>query len=557
LLFDVGHQCYTHKLLTGRQEGFKNLRGLGGISGFPKPDESAHDAFATGHASTSISAALGIARGRNITGNNYHVIAVLGDGAMTGGMVYEALNDAGQSHEKIIVILNDNGMSIHKNVGGVDKQLARLRIKPGYIRIKDSFRRFTTNIPCGRFIYRIVHNTKLFLKRLMVHGSMFEDMGFAYLGPIDGHDVKSICNILEIAQGHNAPVLLHLRTIKGKGYIPAEDNPVKYHGVNGFHINTGQAVNESNRIFSDVFGSKLESLAKKDERITAITAAMQSGTGLDNFAREYPNRFFDVGIAEEHAATMSAGMAIAGLIPVFAVYSTFLQRCYDMLIHDIALQKLHVVLAVDRAGLVGEDGETHQGIYDIGFLRQVPGITVFCPSSYTELEQMLEQAIFNFNTPVAIRYPRGNEGQQYKGLSDGVCEIIRMGSDITLCSYGIMINEVLVAASKLELDGISCEVVKLNILSGDLTEIHNILISSTQKTGRFVMVEDCFYKCSVGREVVAELMLSGLAIPTHLLNIKQDFISHGSMDELKEICGIDSNAIYSAVLEIVSNKFAK
>jgi len=382
---------------------------------------------------------------------------------------------------------------------------------------------------------------------------MFEDMGFAYLGPINGHDVKSICNILEIAKGHHAPVLLHLRTIKGKGYVPAEDNPVKYHGVNGFHITTGKTVIESGLSFSDIFGSKLESLAKKEGRIIAITAAMQSGTGLDKFAREYPNRFFDVGIAEEHAATMSAGMAIAGVIPVFAVYSTFLQRCYDMLIHDIALQKLHVVLAVDRAGLVGEDGETHQGIYDIGFLRQIPGITIFCPSNYAELELMLEQAIFNINSLAAIRYPRGNEGQ-YKGLSDGVCEVIRMGSDITLCSYGIMINEVLTAATKMELEGISCEIVKLNILSDELAEIHNVLLSSMQKTGRLIMVEDCFHKCSLGKDIVANITLSGLVIPTRLLNIKQDFISHGSVDELRTLCGIDSNSICSAVLEMVSYK---
>ena len=551
LIFDVGHQCYTHKLLTGRKEGFKNLRRSSGVSGFPKPNESIHDAFATGHASTSISAALGIARARNIERGIYHVIAVLGDGALTGGMVYEALNDAGQSREKLIIVLNDNGMSIQKNVGGVDKQLSRLRLKPSYIRIKDRFRRFTTNVPCGRVIYHIVHNSKLFLKRLIVRGSMFEDMGLTYLGPIDGHDIKSICNFLEIAKEHNGPILLHLRTIKGKGYDPAENNPARYHGVNGFQITTGLSINEHEHSFSSMFGDKLENLAKKDKRITAITAAMQSGTGLDRFAESHPRRFFDVGIAEEHAATMCAGMAVAGLIPVFAVYSTFLQRCYDMLVHDISLQKLHVVFAVDRAGLVGEDGETHQGIYDIGFLSQVPGMTIFCPSSYAEIEYMLEQAIYSYNSPVAIRYPRGVEGQ-YKGLSNGNCETVRIGTDITLCSYGIMINDVLTAASRMENYGISCEVVKLNILSSEFSESYVSLISSVNKTGRLIMVEDCYSKCSVGRNIVAEFALSGLMIQTCLLSIKQDFVGHGNVDELKARFGIDSDGICAKSLEFIT-----
>jgi 1-deoxy-D-xylulose-5-phosphate synthase len=370
---------------------------------------------------------------------------------------------------------------------------------------------------------------------------------------VDGHDVKSICNILEIAREHSGPILLHLRTVKGKGYDPAEFNPEKYHGVREFHVPTGQPVDAPRQSFSGVFGEKLAQLAQKDGRITAITAAMQSGAGLDGFASAHPDRFFDVGIAEEHAVTMAAGMAIAGLVPVFAVYSTFLQRCYDMIAHDVALQKLHVVFAVDRAGLVGEDGATHQGIYDMGFLCQIPGVTVLCPASFAELEHMLEQAVNSLSGPVAIRYPRGEEGL-YTGLSSGPCEKLAAGADFTLCAYGIMINEVLKAASRLKSAGYTCDIIKLNALSGDMAEIRRELEASAAKTGRLLIAEDCLDKCSAGRLIVSGLAESGPLPTIRLINIKAESVCHGSVENLMEKYEISSDAIYAEALEIMNNE---
>ncbi|MDR1116982.1 MAG: 1-deoxy-D-xylulose-5-phosphate synthase [Oscillospiraceae bacterium] len=546
LIFDVGHQCYTHKIITGRREEFASLRSYGGLSGFPKPSESIHDAFPAGHASTSVSAALGISRARTIKNESYHVISVLGDGALTGGMVYEALNDAGQSREPMIIILNDNGMSIQKNVGGVGKQLARLRLGHGYSGFKNSFRRATSKLPGGGFIYRVVHAAKNLVKNVLVRGSIFEDMGFTYLGPIDGHDIKSLCSFLRIAKGYNGPVLMHLSTVKGNGYKPAEERPEKYHGISRFDIASGELLAKPDRTFSEVFGDKLVKLAGKDSRICAVTAAMQNGTGLDSFAAGYPARFFDVGIAEEHAVTMAAGMAAQGLLPVFAVYSTFSQRCYDMLIHDVALQNAHVVFAIDRAGIAGEDGETHQGVFDAVFLPQIPGMKVYCPSSFAELENMLEDAVMFESGPVAVRYPRGGEGA-YTAVSRGESEVLAKGKDITLVSYGIMINEVLHAREELEKAGISTEVIKLNTLSP--LEVKTTAVS-VMKTKKVIFAEDCVDEGSAGRRMLAEL--SGLGIApagSRLLNIGNRFLTHGSVAELRALAGIDSAAIYNAALE--------
>ena len=382
LVFDVGHQCYTHKILTGRADQMSSLRTFGGMSGFPKPVESCCDAFIAGHASNSVSVATGMARGRTLLGEDYYVIALIGDGALTGGLAYEGLSDAGNSGERMLVILNDNGMSITKNVGGIADHLARQRLKPQYLRFKKGYRKVTSTVPGGKTLYRITHKIKKAVKETLLPCSFFEDMGFTYLGPVDGHDVKRLTGLLRYAKDIEGPVLLHVRTVKGNGYTPAERNPDQFHGVGRFCVQTGEPLSAGSPNFSSAFGSALCGLAEDDRRICAITAAMRDGSGLGDFSRRFPTRYFDVGIAEGHATAMAAGMAKQGLVPVFAVYSTFLQRSYDMLIHDVAIQGLHVVFAVDRAGLVGEDGETHHGVLDVACLDAVPGMTVLCPSSF-------------------------------------------------------------------------------------------------------------------------------------------------------------------------------
>ena len=388
LVFDVGHQSYVHKLLTGRQESFDRLRQLGGMAGFPKPKESVTDAFVAGHASSSVSIALGMARARTLQGEDYHVLALMGDGAATGGLAYEGLNDAGDSSEPMIIILNDNEMSIDRNVGGISKHLSKLRVKRSYVGMKRAFRALTSRIPGGTYLYQFTHRVKEILKRTLIRMTIFEDMGFSYLGPVDGHDLPQLIYLLRVAKKMNRPVLLHVVTKKGNGYLPAEENPSKFHGVGCFNPFTGAALEKKEETFSDVFGQTMLELANRDSRICAITAAMPGGTGLVDFKASFPERTFDVGIAEEHAVSMAGGLAKQGMIPVAAIYSTFLQRSYDMILQDVAMLHLHVVLAVDRAGLVGEDGETHHGIFDVGFLRQAPGLLLLSPASHKEQRQM-------------------------------------------------------------------------------------------------------------------------------------------------------------------------
>ncbi len=406
LVFDVGHQCYCHKIFTGRREAMATLRQYGGIAGFPKPVESVHDAFIAGHASNSVAVALGMVRARQALGEHYKVMALIGDGALTGGLAYEGLSNAGACGQQLLVILNDNGMSITPNVGAVADHLAKQRLKPQYLTFKRYYRRVMNSNQVGRKVYRFTHKVKQALKQSLLPCSMFENMGFNYVGPVNGHDLAGLTRAMRYARELNEPVLLHVKTVKGKGYAPAEENPDAFHGVSPFDPATGKAKKKSGENFSAVFGRTLTRLAQQDRRVCAITAAMMSGTGLEQFQAACPKRFFDVGIAEGCAVSMAAGMAKQGAIPVFAVYSSFLQRAYDMLIHDVAIDKLHVVLGVDRAGLVGEDGETHHGVFDVAFLDSVPGMTVLAPSSYAELEGMLEQAVLHVNGPVAIRYPR-------------------------------------------------------------------------------------------------------------------------------------------------------
>lgn len=548
LVFDVGHQCYAHKILTGRNEAMETLRTLGGIAGFPKPSESDCDAFVAGHASNSVSVAIGMARARTLQKENYHVLALIGDGALSGGMAYEGLSDAGDSGEPLIVILNDNGMSITKSVGGVADHLARQRLKPQYLRFKKGYRKVMGILPLGGHIYNVTHKVKTAIKETLLPCSLFEDMGFTYLGPVDGHDVKRLTRLLNYAKELDGPVLLHVRTVKGKGYSPAERNPDKFHGVGRFCVETGELLHPAAPNFSSVFGQTMCQMAEEDGTVCAITAAMQSGTGLDQFARQFPERFFDVGIAEGHAVAMAAGMAKQGMKPVFAVYSSFLQRAYDMLIHDIALQQLHVVLAVDRAGLVGEDGETHHGVFDAAFLDTIPGMTVLCPSNFQELRSMLRYAVFQVPGPVAIRYPKGNEGMFQVDTGSAKSSLLQEGKDITLIGYGMMINQLLECADRLAGHGIHADIIKLNCITPiDLEPI----AASVKKTGRLFCAEDSIMANCAGQRLLSALALRGISIERGaLVNTGSAFVTHGTVSQLQKLCGLDGAHLYQQALEV-------
>ena len=548
LVFDVGHQCYVHKALTGRQELFSTLRQFGGLSGFPKPRESVHDAFIAGHASNSVSVALGMARARTLTGGDYRVLALIGDGALTGGLAYEGLNNAGASGEPLIVILNDNGMSINPNVGAVPRHLGRLRSKPAYYHFKKWYRGLFGKHPAQNPVYRFNHQVKSFLKKsLWPRSTMFEDMGFTYLGPIDGHDLPRLCDMLQWAKELNGPVLVHVYTVKGKGYPFAEANPGKFHGISPFDPETGLLKKPGGETFSSVFGKTLCDCAAQNSRVCAITAAMADGTGLTPFAKEFPKRFFDVAIAEGHGVAMAAGLAKQGMIPVFAVYSTFLQRGYDQLIHDISLQNLHVVLGVDRAGLVGSDGETHHGCFDALYLSAIPGYTVLCPASFAEMRSMLRQALFGISGPVAVRYPRGGEGKYREDHSaEGAAVRLRSGADVTLVAYGIMINQTLEAAELLEQKGIHAGVVKLNRISPLNFEDIEILADADT----LVVAEDSFGAGCVGQRLAALLAERGKA-PRRLVlqNLGKTYAPEGSVAELEHSFGLDAAGIAAAAEE--------
>ncbi len=549
LVFDVGHQCYAHKILTQRGGQMDTLRKLGGLSGFPKPREHRADAFIAGHASNAVSVALGMARARTLSREDYCVLAMLGDGAMTGGLAYEGLSDAGQSGEQLVVILNDNGMSITKNVGGVAQHLAQQRLKPQYLQFKKVYKRATGATAVGRGLYRFTHKAKQAVKNAVLHCSMFEDMGFTYLGPVDGHDVNYLTRLLRYAKELDCPVLLHIKTVKGKGYPPAEREPDRFHGVGPFRVEDGAPLKEGGETFSSVFGDTLCRLARERDDIAAVTAAMPDGTGLVGFAQEFPKRFFDVGIAEGHAVSMAAGMAKQRMVPVAAIYSTFLQRAYDMLIHDVAIQGLHVVLGVDRAGLSGEDGETHHGVFDVAYLSSVPGMKIYCPASFEELRAMLRHAVEKVRGPVAVRYPRGGEGE-FKALC-GVegAGVLRPGADVTIAAYGTMVNEALAAAKLLEEKGRSAQVVKLNsIVPLDV----DTLAACAKKTGRLVVAEECVDAGCVGRRIAAEFALRGVSgVRLALVDLGDRFVQHGTVTELRALCGIDGASIARKALEVM------
>lgn len=549
LVFDVGHQCYVHKILTGRADRFPTLRQLGGISGFPKPCESVHDAFIAGHASNSVSVALGMARARTMLHEDYSVLALIGDGALTGGLAYEGLNNAGASGEPLIVILNDNGMSIDRNVGAMSEHLSRLRTKPEYFAFKKAYHNALSGTAAGRALYRFNHSLKTGLKKAMLpNATMFEDMGFAYLGPVDGHDLAQLTTTLEWAREMKRPVLVHVRTQKGHGYAPAEREPWKFHGVGPFDAATG-AVPPAKESFSSVFGAALTELAEEDPRVCAITAAMEDGTGLTPFAGRFPDRFFDVGIAEGHAVAMAAGMAKQGLTPVVAIYSSFLQRAYDQLIHDTALSDLHVVFAVDRAGMVGADGETHHGIFDATFLSEIPNMTVLCPSNFAELRTMFDRAVNEIKGPVAIRYPRGGEGNYKEDSGRQNLVVLREGEDITLCAYGTMINNVLDAAEILHEQGIEARVVKINAISPlydrDMREVIG-------KTKAMLVAEECAGVGCMGQRMAAILGWNKISPERlELCNLGKAFPAQGTVEELYREFGLDAESLAKKAAEVL------
>lgn len=492
IVWDVGHQAYAHKIITGRREQFKTLRQLDGLAGFPKTSESEYDSFNTGHSSTSISAALGMARARDLKGEKNQVIAVIGDGALTGGMALEALNDAGFSKTHMTVILNDNEMSISKNIGGLNMFLSKLRTKKLYTKSNISGKKIISKIPIiGKPIVKIVQRVKRSIKQLIIPKMFFEDIGFTYLGPVDGHDIEQLENIMKLSKQVTGPVLIHVLTKKGKGYKIAEENPDKFHATAPFDIETGKTKKEKKDDYSKIFGEKLIELAKKDKRIVAVTASMKDGTGLTKFAKEYPSRFFDIGIAEQHALTMAAGMAIEGMIPFVPIYSSFYQRAYDQVIHDIAMQNLPVIMCVDRAGVVGADGETHQGTLDMAFFRLVPNLTIMAPKDFRELEDMMEFAV-KLNKPVVIRYPRGGQDEnikfeKYQKIELGKAEILREGQDASIIAIGKRVADAMKMANRLKTNGIEADVINVRFLK-PLDE--EIIKKSIEKTKNVITIED-------------------------------------------------------------------
>lgn len=543
LVFDVGHQCYSHKIITGRKDQFENLRQMNGLSGFPKPYEAVDDAFIAGHASNSVAVALGMAKARSLNNEDYDVVALIGDGSLTGGLAFEGLANAGNSREPLVIILNDNGMSINKNVGGTARLLSKARVMPEYLEFKAAYRETIGKV---KPLYEFNHKIKEAIKKQILPTNLFSDLGFYYLGPIDGHDVNQVAAALKWAKDMRVPVLVHVITKKGKGVEYAENNPAKYHGVGKFNPITGETYGTDD-CFSERMGACLCKLAANDSRIVALTAAMTSGTGLDEFSKLYPCRFFDVGIAEGCAVSMSGGLAKQGMIPVFAVYSSFLQRSYDMLIHDIALQNLHAVFCVDRAGIVGNDGETHHGLFDVNYLCSVPNMTVYCPATYVELEQMLYKAICDTDGPVAVRYPRGVEPTETETIKSDLSE----QSKITVVSYGTIYKETVKAKEILKNRGIEIDCIKLDCICPITTEY----LTSLRKTNNLIVCEEVCDKGCIGYSILKNAIDDGIRIDNfRLLNLGTGIIEQGSYDKLINKYGIDSNAIVETAEGIINGK---
>lgn len=549
IVWDVGHQTYVHKILTGRKDLFSTLRQLDGIAGFPKTQESPYDSFNTGHSSTSISAALGMARVRDLKGEDYAVVAVIGDGALTGGMALEALNDAGNEKTNLLIILNDNGMSIAQNVGGLSRYLSRVRVRPLYYKTRESVQALVDSWPkTGKRFRKFLHRVKLAIKSMFVPAMFFEDLGLRYYGPIDGHNIKEMVDVFEQAKSIKGPVLVHITTVKGKGYKYAEKKPANYHGIAPFVIETGNPKKQGSKSYSKVFGTKLCELALNDENIIAITAAMTHGTGLSEFKDLFKKRFFDVGIAEQHAVALAAGLAIGGAKPVVAIYSTFLQRAYDQILHDVALQNLNVVFAIDRAGIVGDDGETHQGIYDISFLYTIPNMTILSPASPNELKYMLEYALTQHRGPIAIRYPRGSD-IEFEGsekpfeLARGT--LLKTGNHITLIGVGHMVGIALEAQLLLKEQGINCDVINPRSL---LPVDDELILSSCKKTGRIFIIEDVIKTGGFGAYVLELVNNARIEAHVTILGLPGRGIEHGKREQIYKRYGLDAQGVVNAIM---------
>ncbi|MCL2719012.1 MAG: 1-deoxy-D-xylulose-5-phosphate synthase [Lachnospiraceae bacterium] len=558
LIWDVGHQSYTHKLLTGRKDGFAELRKYGGLSGFPKRKESDSDCFETGHSSTSISAGLGLVKARDLRGESHTVISVIGDGSLTGGMAYEALNNAAHLETNFIIILNDNNMSISENVGGVSKYLNSIRTADAYLDIKEGVYNNLMNVPkYGDKMVRGIQRTKKAFKQLVIPGMFFEDMGIRYMGTVDGHDIAKMVRLIRESRRINQAVLIHVMTQKGKGFSPAERHPARFHGAEPFDIETGLPTMQRVANYTDVFSTVMVKLASRDERVVAITAAMPDGTGLKRFRNMYPDRFFDVGIAEEHAVTFAAGLAAGGLVPIVAIYSSFLQRSYDQILHDVCIQNLPVVFAIDRAGLVGSDGETHQGIFDLSFLSSIPNMHIMAPKNKWELSDMLKFAV-GFGAPVAIRYPRG---EAYSGLAEyrkpislGRAEVIYEEADICLIAVGSMVKEAEVIRKAIKEAGYCCSLINARFVKPIDEEL---ILKASQVHKLLVTMEENVSSGGFGEKVLRLLTDIEAGVKLLSIAIPDDYVEHGNVEILKKEIGIDNETIIAEILRLAGAELKK
>ena len=551
IIWDVGHQSYTHKILTGRKDGFKNLRQYGGLSGFPKREESPCDAYDTGHSSTSISAGVGYVCASKVSGEEYHVVSVIGDGALTGGMAYEALNNAASLNKNFVIVLNDNKMSISENVGGISSYLSNLRTAESYTDLKSEVKKTLNKVPgIGPVMVQRIHKTKDSIKQLMIPGMFFEDMGIKYLGPVNGHDCGRMIQVFQEAKKVNGPVLVHVQTEKGRGYEPARKHPARFHGTSAFNLEHGIPLKTGGKAnYTDIFSTVMLKLADRVPNLVALTAAMPDGTGLKRFRNRFPQRFFDVGIAEEHAVTCAAGMALGGMIPVVAIYSSFLQRAVDQIIEDVCLQNLHVIFAIDRAGLVGSDGETHQGCFDLSYLSMIPNMTVLAPKNKWELSDMLKFAV-RYQGPIAIRYPRG---EAYDGLEEyrepmvyGKSELIFEGEETALLSVGSMVETAVEVREKLKADKINATLVNARFIKPLDTKILDRLALKHKK---IVTMEENVKNGGFGMAVSEYMQEYHPEVKVQIIALPDAFITHGNPKLLKAKAGIDADSIYGAIKE--------
>ncbi len=553
IVFDVGHQSYVHKILSGRKDMFDTLRQENGLSGFPKTQESKYDSFNTGHSSTSVSAALGLARARDLKGQKHKVIALIGDGALTGGLAYEAICDAGNAKNDLIVILNDNEMSVSKNVGGMSEYLSKIRTRPSYFKIKSVTERTLGKVPFGKTISSFLKWFKEGIKQMLMQQNIFEDLGFTYLGPVNGHDIHKVSAMLEYAKNTKGPVLVHVCTKKGHGYKPAETRPQAFHGISRFDTVSGNLLKKKlTADYSAIMGRHLVRIAKENESVVAISPAMTLGSGLKTYARTLPKRFFDVGICEGHAVTSAAGLAISGFVPVVCIYSSFLQRAYDQIVHDVAMQNLHVVFCIDRAGVVGEDGETHQGVFDIAFMRQIPNMSILAPSCFYELEHMLKYAINEHRGPICIRYPRG--AMQYTGerfdFSFGKSHIVHEGNDVTIIAVGNLLEAATNAAKQLEQKGVNAEVINLGTIK-PLDE--ETIIKSVKKTNAVLTLEDGIIEGGIGEQIGAILQKNNIDAVVENRGYDK-FVAQAKVSSIHQKYGLDDRGIFDWAVSAVEKK---